>query len=369
MQGLRERGDMCFVTRALIFMGSPRVADEQVLKQFVQWVHTLRGKTLNALIDKEDSPRRSPKEPSQLREFENPLLVERSVELDDRSRASFLVKSRSRRPHHQELDFSAGKQTRFSNLLTRRPIRDIQTQTLWGGCDMLNKMGYWWVPAGSFAIALCLSTIAGPSMHMKVKANITATGPATAVTTISVGEAITSFDNNGPGKSRGITAGGHGNRDDIDDFAAELLKPPKGKAVFDPKKTMGQAFPMIQPPPVLTNICSLETQFNFWGKTVSGVVKAKVKTVRMGFNETPTGEVVTGPASNGGSVAGKVSDHGSLPGLRYTYTWETSQEPNLYFLPLLVVELPLTEMDAGAVGSFNTTPPTLPTAKDAVAHE
>lgn len=54
MQGLRERGDMFFATRAILFTGSTRLAYEQELKRFLTYVHDIRGKTENHQIDKKD---------------------------------------------------------------------------------------------------------------------------------------------------------------------------------------------------------------------------------------------------------------------------------------------------------------------------
>src|SRR5438552_3003368 len=54
MQGLRERGDMFFATRQIIFTGATRLAYEQELKRFLDYVHTVHGKSENAQIDKKD---------------------------------------------------------------------------------------------------------------------------------------------------------------------------------------------------------------------------------------------------------------------------------------------------------------------------
>src|SRR5258706_7086178 len=54
MQGIRERGDMFFATRGIIFTGSTRLAYEQELKRFLDYADTVRGKTENAQIDKKD---------------------------------------------------------------------------------------------------------------------------------------------------------------------------------------------------------------------------------------------------------------------------------------------------------------------------
>jgi hypothetical protein len=54
MQGLRERGDMFFATRAILFTGSTRLAYEQELKRFLTYVHDERGKNENYQIDKKD---------------------------------------------------------------------------------------------------------------------------------------------------------------------------------------------------------------------------------------------------------------------------------------------------------------------------
>ena len=54
IQGIRERGDMFFATRAILFTGSTRLAYEQELKRFLDYAHTVGGKTDNAQIDKKD---------------------------------------------------------------------------------------------------------------------------------------------------------------------------------------------------------------------------------------------------------------------------------------------------------------------------
>jgi hypothetical protein len=54
MQGIRERGDMFFATRAILFTGATRLAYEQELKRFLDYAHTVQGKTYNAQIDKKD---------------------------------------------------------------------------------------------------------------------------------------------------------------------------------------------------------------------------------------------------------------------------------------------------------------------------
>ncbi len=54
MQGIRERGDMFYATRGIIFTGSTRLAYEQELKRFLDYANTVRGKTENAQIDKKD---------------------------------------------------------------------------------------------------------------------------------------------------------------------------------------------------------------------------------------------------------------------------------------------------------------------------
>jgi hypothetical protein len=54
IQGLRERGDMFFATRALIFTGATRLAYEQELKRFLDFALTVRGKTDNSQVDKKD---------------------------------------------------------------------------------------------------------------------------------------------------------------------------------------------------------------------------------------------------------------------------------------------------------------------------
>jgi hypothetical protein len=54
MQGLRERGDMFYASRAILFTGATRLAYEQELKRFLEYVHEVRGKTENIQIDKKD---------------------------------------------------------------------------------------------------------------------------------------------------------------------------------------------------------------------------------------------------------------------------------------------------------------------------
>jgi len=54
MQGIRERGDMFYATRAILFTGATRLAYEQELKRFLDYAHTVLGKSENAQIDKKD---------------------------------------------------------------------------------------------------------------------------------------------------------------------------------------------------------------------------------------------------------------------------------------------------------------------------
>jgi len=54
IQGIRERGDMFYATRGIIFTGATRLAYEQELKRFLDYAHTVQGKTDNAQIDKKD---------------------------------------------------------------------------------------------------------------------------------------------------------------------------------------------------------------------------------------------------------------------------------------------------------------------------
>jgi hypothetical protein len=54
MQGLRERGDMFYATRAILFTGATRVAYEQELKRFLTYAYEVRGKSENVQIDKKD---------------------------------------------------------------------------------------------------------------------------------------------------------------------------------------------------------------------------------------------------------------------------------------------------------------------------
>src|SRR5437773_9412767 len=54
MQGIRERGDMFFASRQILFTGATRLAYEQELKRFIDFCHTVRGKSENVQIDKKD---------------------------------------------------------------------------------------------------------------------------------------------------------------------------------------------------------------------------------------------------------------------------------------------------------------------------
>jgi hypothetical protein len=54
IQGLRERGDMFYATRGIIFTGATRLAYEHELKRFLDYAHTVRGKADNNQIDKKD---------------------------------------------------------------------------------------------------------------------------------------------------------------------------------------------------------------------------------------------------------------------------------------------------------------------------
>ena len=54
MQGIRERGDMFFATRGIIFTGATRLAYEHELKRFLDYAHTVRGKVDNSQVDKKD---------------------------------------------------------------------------------------------------------------------------------------------------------------------------------------------------------------------------------------------------------------------------------------------------------------------------
>lgn len=54
LQGLRERGDMFYCTRTLLFTGATRTAYERELKPFLDYCHDVRGKTSNRDIDKRD---------------------------------------------------------------------------------------------------------------------------------------------------------------------------------------------------------------------------------------------------------------------------------------------------------------------------
>jgi site-specific recombinase XerC len=54
IQGIRERGDMFYATRGIIFAGATRLAYEQELKRFLDYAYTVQGKSENAQIDKKD---------------------------------------------------------------------------------------------------------------------------------------------------------------------------------------------------------------------------------------------------------------------------------------------------------------------------
>jgi hypothetical protein len=54
IQGIRERGDMFYATRGIIFTGATRLAYEEELKRFLDYAHAVRGKSENAQIDKKD---------------------------------------------------------------------------------------------------------------------------------------------------------------------------------------------------------------------------------------------------------------------------------------------------------------------------
>jgi hypothetical protein len=54
MQGIRERGDMFYATRGIIFTGTTRLAYEHELKRFLDYAYYVRGKTENTQIDKKD---------------------------------------------------------------------------------------------------------------------------------------------------------------------------------------------------------------------------------------------------------------------------------------------------------------------------
>ena len=54
MEGIREKGDMIYGIRDIIFMGSTRVAYEKELKKFLEYALNVRGKTDNNKINKND---------------------------------------------------------------------------------------------------------------------------------------------------------------------------------------------------------------------------------------------------------------------------------------------------------------------------
>jgi hypothetical protein len=54
IQGIRERGDMFYSTRGIIFTGATRLAYEQELKRFLDYAYAVRIKSENFQIDKKD---------------------------------------------------------------------------------------------------------------------------------------------------------------------------------------------------------------------------------------------------------------------------------------------------------------------------
>jgi len=54
LQGVRERGDMFYCVRNLLFTGATRIAYERELKRFLDYCQEHRGRTENAKIDKRD---------------------------------------------------------------------------------------------------------------------------------------------------------------------------------------------------------------------------------------------------------------------------------------------------------------------------
>jgi hypothetical protein len=54
LQGVRERGDMFYCTRGLIFTGATRIAYERELKHFLDYCYEHRGKSENDQINKRD---------------------------------------------------------------------------------------------------------------------------------------------------------------------------------------------------------------------------------------------------------------------------------------------------------------------------
>jgi hypothetical protein len=54
MQGLRERGEMFYATRGILFTGTTRLAYEQELKRFLDYAYAVRVKSDNSQIDKKD---------------------------------------------------------------------------------------------------------------------------------------------------------------------------------------------------------------------------------------------------------------------------------------------------------------------------
>jgi hypothetical protein len=54
MEGLRQRGDMFYATRAILFTGSTRLAYERELKKFLDFARNVRGREDNVSIDRKD---------------------------------------------------------------------------------------------------------------------------------------------------------------------------------------------------------------------------------------------------------------------------------------------------------------------------
>jgi site-specific recombinase XerC len=54
LEGLRDHGDLFARTRYVIFTGSTRATYERELKRFINFVHDIRGKTENRLVDERD---------------------------------------------------------------------------------------------------------------------------------------------------------------------------------------------------------------------------------------------------------------------------------------------------------------------------
>ena len=206
----------------------------------------------------------------------------------------------------------------------------------------------WLLPAGTFAIALVLSALSGPSFKAQARAAADGT-QQTVPCFISVGTKITLFDKFGPGLNKGYsgatvqtTAGL------LDGLMMAITGAAKNN--FD-KKVIGEK-PAMEPAGGGT-VDELETQFQFTSR-------AKATTQRFRFNTT--GALPPG-APNGGGVGGTAAAAGALGTRFYAYQWGTTQQSWNYF-PADTTTPPIHQMNAGAIGGFNTAPPDVATAND-----